>query len=67
MYIYRDHKKIINDLVIKKHSSGKIPTYFFKKSDFVLKTVTVCVKKALKTASFPDSRKCANVRPICKK
>ena len=27
----------------------------------LVKTVTVCVKKALKTGSFPDSRKCANV------
>ena len=30
-------------------------------------TVTVCVNEALKTGSFPDSLKCANVRPIYKK
>ena len=29
--------------------------------------VTVCVNEALKTGSFPDSLKCANVRPIYKK
>ena len=45
-------KRIINDLDIKKPSSGEIPTYFFLKCDFVLDTVTVCVNKALKTGSF---------------
>ena len=30
-------------------------------------TVTVCVNEALKTGSFPDSLKCANVRPTYKK
>ena len=67
MYIYRDYKKIINDLDIKKFSSGEIPTYYYKKDDFLLNTVTVCVKETLKMGSFPDSRKCANVRAICKK
>ena len=33
----------------------------------MLNTVTVCVNEALKTGSFPDSLKCANVRPINKK
>ena len=42
-------KRIINDLDIKRPSSGEIPTYFFKKCDYVLDTVTVCVKEALKT------------------
>ena len=30
-------------------------------------TATVCVKEALKTGSFSDSLKCANVRTIYKK
>ena len=60
-------KRIINDLDIKKASSGEIPTYLFKKCDFILDTVTICVNEALKTGSFPDSLKCANVRPIYKK
>ena len=58
---------MINDLDIKKASSGEIPTYLFKKCDFMLDIVTVCVNEALKTGSFPDSLKCANVRPIYKK
>ena len=57
----------MNALDIKKLSSGEIPTYFFKKCDFVLNTATVCVNKALKMGSFPDSLKCVNVRPIYKK
>ena len=60
-------KRIINDLDIKRPSSGEIPTYFFKKCDFVMGTVTVCVNEALKTRFFPNSLKCANVRPIYKK
>ena len=44
-------KRIINDLDIKKPSSGEIPTYFFKKWDFILDTVMVCVNEALKTGS----------------
>ena len=60
-------KRIINDLDIKKASSGEIPTYLFKKCDFILGTFTVCANEALKTGSFPDSLKCANVRPIYKK
>ena len=60
-------KRIIYDLDIKKPSSGEIPTYFFKKCHFVLGTVTVCINKAIKTGSFPDSLKCANVRLVCKK
>ena len=60
-------KRIINDLDIKKASSGEIPTYLFKKCDFIPDTATVCVNETLKTGSFPDSLKCANVRPIYKK
>ena len=60
-------KRIINDLGIKHASSGEIPNYLFKKCDFVLDTVTVCENEALKTGSFPDSLKCANIRPIYKK
>ena len=60
-------KRIINDIDIKKPSSSEIPTYSFKKCDFVLDTVKVYVNEALKTGSFPDSLKCANVRPIQKK
>ena len=40
---------------------------FLKKCHFVLDTVTVCVNETLKTGSFPDSLKCANVRSIFKK
>ena len=38
-------------------------------NDIVLDTVTVCVNEALKNeaGSFPDSLKCANVRPTYKK
>ena len=43
-----------------------IITYFFKKCDFVLVTVTVCVKEVLETGSFPNSLKYANIRPIYK-
>ena len=32
-----------------------------------MNTVKVCVNEALTTGSFPDSLKCANVRPIYKK
>ena len=60
-------KRIINDLDIKRASSGETPTYFFKKWDSVLDTVTVCVNGALEKRSFLDSLKCANVRPIYKK
>ena len=68
-------KRIVNDLDIKKPSSGEIPTYLkfqiptylYKKCDFVLETVTVCVNKALKTGFFPDSLKYANVRAIYNK
>ena len=42
-------KRIINDLEIKKASSGEIPTYLFKKCDFILDTITVCVNETLKT------------------
>ena len=41
-------KRIINDLDIKQASSGQIPTYLFKKCDFILDTVTVCVNEALR-------------------
>ena len=44
-------KRILNDLDNKKASPG----------------VLVCVNEALETGSFPDSLKCANVRPIYKK
>ena len=52
---------------IWKKPSGEIPTYVFKKCDFVLDIATVCVKEALKTESFHDSLKCANVTQIYKK
>ena len=45
----------------------KFQLTFFKKSDFILDSVTVCVNEALKTGYFPDSPKCANVRRIYKK
>ena len=44
-----------------------ISTYLFKKFDFVLDTGTVYVNETLKTGSFPDCLKCANVRLIYKK
>ena len=47
-------KRIINDLDIKK-PSGEIPTWFFKKCDFVLNTITVCVNEALKMGCFRNS------------
>ena len=34
-------KRITNGLDIKKSSSGEIPTYFFKKCDFVLDNVSM--------------------------
>ena len=58
-------KTIINDVDIKKPSSGEIPTWFFKKCHFVLDTVKA--NEALTTGSFPHGLKCANVRLICKK
>ena len=49
-------KRIINDLDIKKASSGEIPTYLFKFFFFFnLDSFTLCVNKTLKTGSFPDS------------
>ena len=60
-------KRIITDINIKKPSSAKIPTFFYKKWDFVLDAVTICAREALKTGSSPDSLKCANGRPIYKK
>ena len=45
----------------------KFQLNLFKKRDYILDNVTVCVNEALKTGSFPDSLKCANVRPIYKK
>ena len=53
-------KGIINDLDIKKASSGEIPTYLLKKCDSLLVTVTVSVNEALKTGSFPDRLKGEN-------
>ena len=47
--------------------SSEIPTYLFKKCDYILDTVTVCVNEALKTGSFPVILKCANAGPIYKK
>ena len=52
--------RIINDLDIKKASSGEIPTY-------AILFWTLSQYEALETASFTDSLKCANVRPIYKK
>ena len=60
-------KRIINDLDIKKASSGEIPTYLFKKCRFILDAVTICVNEALKTGYIPDSLLCTNVRTIYKK
>ena len=60
-------KRIINNLNIKKVSSGEIPTYLFRKCDFVLDTVTACVNEALKKGTFPYSLECANFGPIYKK
>ena len=60
------NKRIINDLDIKKATFGEIPTYRFEKCDIILDTVTVCVNET-STGSFPDSLKCANVKPIYKK
>ena len=60
-------KRIINDLNIKKASSGEIRTSLFKKGDFVLDTVTVCVNEGLKKGTFSYSLKCTNFRPIYKK
>ena len=58
-------KRIINNLEIKKPCSGEISTFL---NDVILFCfVIVCVKEALKTLSFPDSLKCANVTPIYKK
>ena len=57
--------KIINDLGIKK-PSGEIPTYVFKKCDFVLDTATVSVKETLKTKPLHDSLKCASYTNIQK-
>ena len=45
-------KRIIIGLDIKKPSSGEIPTYFLKKCNFDLGTITVCVSKVLKI--FPQ-------------
>ena len=59
--------RIINDLDINKASSSETPSYLFKKCDFVLDTVTVCVIEALKTGSFTDGLKCTNIRQINKK
>ena len=74
MYIYRDHKKnhkwsrhLKTLKTFIRPSFGEIPTCFFKKGDIVLNTVTVCVKEALKSGSFHESRKCVNVRAIRKK
>ena len=39
-------KRIINDLDIKKACSGEIPTYHFRKCEFILDTVTVCVNES---------------------
>ena len=35
-------KRILNDLNVKKASSGEIPTYLFKKSDFILGSHRMC-------------------------
>ena len=58
--------KIINHLGIKKPSSGEIPTYVFKKCDFVQDTATVSVKETLKTKPLHDSLKCASYTNIQK-
>ena len=50
-------KGIIKDLDIKKTSLGEIPTWLFKKLDFALDIVTLCVNEELKMGSFPDRLK----------
>ena len=60
-------KRIVNVLDIKKSLPVKYQLTFLKKCDFVLDAVAVCINEALKTRSFPDSLKCANVRPIYEK
>ena len=57
---------MINDLDIKKATFGEIPTYCFEKCDIILDTVTICVNET-STGSFPNSLKCASVKPIYKK
>ena len=59
-------KRIINDLDIKKTSSSEIPRYCFK-NVILFWTLTLYVNEALKTGSFPNNQKCANVRRIFKK
>lgn len=40
-------KIIINDLFVKKALSVEIPVYLFKKCDFILEIMIVCVTKVL--------------------
>ena len=63
-------KRVINDLDIKKFLLVKFQFAFLKNViiyDFVLDTVIICVNEALKTVSFSDSLKCANIKSIYKK
>ena len=63
-------KRVINDLDIKKFLLVKFQFAFLKNViiyDFVLDTVIICVNEALKTLSFSDSLKCANIKSIYKK
>ena len=60
-------KALISIGLPNKASSSETPSYLFKKCDFVLDTVTVCVNEALKTGSFTDGLKCTNIRQIYKK
>ena len=58
-------KRIINDINIKRAFSVEITTYFFKKYNFISDSYGK-FKWYIKTGSFPDSLKYANVRPIYK-
>lgn len=60
-------KIIINDFVVKKASSKKMPTSLFKKCNFVFDTVTAYVNRALPSRILPDSLRTVNVTQIHKK
>ena len=65
---HRSIKAIKKKFKIKSEfSCNHVSTKTINNVIFVLDTFTMCVNKGLKNGSFPDSLKCANVRPIYKK
>ena len=59
--------KIIKNSPTKSCSLDPLPTWFLKKTDTLLPTITQIINKSLASGTFPTSFKSALVRPLLKK